>query len=80
VEDAEGIEHDGDGYAHARSEQLIEALCEGRTDEGEETGADLSYAVAKVEQAEREPGEDDAELQPAQEGALVGEEDLRAAR
>lgn len=41
-----------------------------------ETGADLADAVAKVEQADGEAAEDDGEVEPGEEGALVGEEDF----
>jgi hypothetical protein len=48
----------------------------GHGDEREEAGADAADAVAEVEQADGEAAEDDGEVEPAQEGALVGEEDL----
>ena len=48
----------------------------GHGDEGEAAGADLADAVAKVEQADGEAAEDDAEVEPREKGALVGEEDF----
>lgn len=56
---------DGEGVQHG-----------GHGDEGEAAGADLADAVAKVEQADGEAAENDAEIEPRQEGALVGEEDF----
>ena len=48
----------------------------GHCDEGEEAGRDLANLVAKVEQADGQTAEDDGEVQPAEECALVGEEDF----
>lgn len=45
-------------------------------DAGEEEGRDEGDAVAKVEHADGEGAEDDGEVEPRQEGPLVGEEDL----
>ena len=45
-------------------------------DEREDTRADLPDPVAKVEQSNGEATENDGEVEPAEEGALVGEEDL----
>jgi hypothetical protein len=45
-------------------------------DEREDARADLPDAVAKVEQPDGEPAQDDGEVEPAEERALVGEEDL----
>lgn len=43
---------------------------------GEEECGDEGGAVAKVEHAQREGAEDDGEVEPREEGALVCEEDL----
>jgi hypothetical protein len=48
----------------------------GHGNEGEEAGGDLADLVAKVQQADGEAAQDDGEVQPREEGALVGEEDL----
>ena len=56
------------------SEQGVEHGDHGH--EGEETGADPTDIVTKVEQADGETAQDDGEVQPAEEGAFVGEEDL----
>lgn len=45
-------------------------------DGGEEGGRDAADGVAEVEQADRQAAQDDGEVEPRQEGALVGEEDL----
>lgn len=45
-------------------------------DNGEEGGGDAADAVAEVEEADCEPAEDDGEVEPGEEGALVGEEDF----
>ena len=42
----------------------------------EKTGGDAADGVAEVEQADGEATEDDGEVEPGEEGALVGEEDL----
>ena len=43
----------------------------------EQRGADPGRGVgAEVEQADREAAEDDCEVEPGEEGALVGEEDF----
>jgi len=47
-----------------------------KRDESEEAGGDLAYAVAEVEQADGEAAEHDGEVEPGEEGALVGEEDF----
>ena len=57
-------------------------ICEKRIDhrhhghEGKQPGGDAAHAVAKVEQADGQPAEDDGEVEPGEEGALVGEEDF----
>lgn len=48
----------------------------GHGNEGEQAGGDLADLVAEVEQADGETAEDDGEVEPAEEGALVGEEDF----
>ena len=48
----------------------------GQRDEREEAGADLADAVTEVEQADGQATEDDGEVEPAEEGAFVGEEDF----
>ena len=45
-------------------------------DEGEDAGADAADAVAEVEQADGQAAEDHGEVEPAEEGALVGKEDF----
>lgn len=45
-------------------------------DKSEETSRDLTDPVAEVEETDGETAEDDGEVQPAEEGTLVGEEDL----
>ena len=45
-------------------------------DGGEEEGADLADAIAEVEQSDREAAKQDGEVEPAEESALVGEEDF----
>jgi hypothetical protein len=45
-------------------------------DDGEQAGADFPNLVAKVEQPDGEAAEDDGEVEPGEEGALVGEEDF----
>lgn len=42
----------------------------------EDGGGDLANAVAEVEEAHGEATEDDGEVEPGEEGTLVGEEDL----
>lgn len=50
----------------------------GHGDEGEQSRRDATGAVMpEVEQAHREPAEDDGEVQVREEGALVGEEYFR---
>jgi hypothetical protein len=44
--------------------------------EGKEAGGDFANFVAKVEQADCETAEDDGEVEPRKESALVGEEDF----
>jgi hypothetical protein len=48
----------------------------GHGDEGEDAGADLTHAVAKVEKTNGQAAEDDGEVEPAEEGSFVGEEDF----
>ena len=48
----------------------------GQRYEREQAGADLADAVAEVEQADGQAAEDDGEVEPGEEGALVGEEDF----
>lgn len=48
----------------------------GHGDQGKQRGADAADAVAKVQQADGQAAQDDGEVQPAQESALVREEDL----
>ena len=45
-------------------------------DAREEEGGDEGGPVAKVQHADGERAEDDGEVEPREEGALVGEEDL----
>jgi hypothetical protein len=45
-------------------------------DQGKEAGGDAANGVAEVEKADGEPAEDDGEVEPGEEGALVGEEDF----
>lgn len=46
-------------------------------DDGEEAGANAGSGIgAKVEQTDGEAAEDDGEVEPGEEGALVGEEDF----
>ncbi|KAF2405219.1 ornithine carbamoyltransferase [Trichodelitschia bisporula] len=45
-------------------------------DDGEDACADLADAVAEVEQADGEAAEDDGEVEPREEGALIGKEDF----
>lgn len=45
-------------------------------DEGEEAGGDATDGVAEVEEADGETAEDDGEVEPGEEGALIGEEDF----
>lgn len=46
------------------------------SDDGKQTSADLPNLVAEVEKADGEAAEDDGEVEPGEEGALVGEEDF----
>ena len=48
----------------------------GHGDEGEQPGGNLADAVAEVEKADGQPAQDHGEVQPGEEGALVGEEDF----
>lgn len=48
----------------------------GHGDEGEESGRDTANAVTKVEQANGETAKNDGEIEPREEGSLVGEKDL----
>lgn len=45
-------------------------------DEGEEPRAYPTDAVAKIEKADSQAAQDDGEVEPGEEGALIGEEDL----
>lgn len=45
-------------------------------DDGEQQGGDLGRGVAKVEHANSQRAEDDGKVEPGEEGALIGEEDL----
>jgi hypothetical protein len=44
--------------------------------QGKEAGGDATDGVAEVEEADGETAEDDGEVEPGEEGALVGEEDF----
>ena len=45
--------------------------------DGEKPGADAGGSIgAEVQQTDREATEDDGEVEPGEEGALIGEEDL----
>lgn len=46
-------------------------------DGGEQERGDEGRAVAEVQHADGERAQDDGEVQPREEGALVGEEDFR---
>ena len=48
----------------------------GEGNECEEASGDLADGVAEVEQSNGEAAEDDGEVEPAEEGAFVGEEDF----
>lgn len=48
----------------------------GHGDDGEEGGGDAADAVAEVEEADGEAAQDDGEVEPGEECALVGEEDF----
>jgi hypothetical protein len=55
--------------------------CEGvdhaeHSNNSEDSGANDSHAVAEVEQAHGQTTENHGEVQPAEEGTLVGEEDF----
>lgn len=41
-----------------------------------EAGGDATDGIAEVEQADGETAEDDGEVEPGEEGTLVGEEDF----
>ena len=45
-------------------------------DQSEKARRDLTNLVAEVEETDGETAEDDGEVQPAEKGALVGEEDF----
>jgi hypothetical protein len=45
-------------------------------DDGEEGGGDAADAVAEVQEADGQTAEDDSEIEPGEEGALVGEENF----
>lgn len=49
----------------------------GHGDEGEETGRNATDAVTEVQQADGQTAQDDGEVQPGEEGSLIGEEDFR---
>jgi hypothetical protein len=46
------------------------------SNEGEQASADFPDFVAEVEKADGEAAEYDGEVEPGEEGALVGEEDF----
>jgi hypothetical protein len=46
------------------------------SDDGEESGANLADLVAKVEEPDGQAAKDDGEVEPREEGALVGEENF----
>jgi hypothetical protein len=46
------------------------------SNEGKQAGADFPDFVAEVEKADGEAAEYDGEVEPGEEGALVGEEDF----
>ena len=46
------------------------------SNECEEACGDLADLVAEVEETDGETAEDDSEVEPGEEGSLVGEEDL----
>jgi len=48
----------------------------GHGNQSEQPGADLSDLVAEIEKADSETAEDDGEVEPGEEGALIGEEDF----
>ena len=56
------------------SDKCIEHRSHG--DEGEQPRAYPADAVAKIEKANSQTAQDDGEVEPGEEGALVGEEDL----
>lgn len=45
-------------------------------DDGEEGGGDATDTVTEVEEADGETAQDDGEVEPGEEGTLVGEEDF----
>jgi hypothetical protein len=56
------------------SDKRVDHGCQ--RDERKEARADLADAVAEVEEADGQAAEDDGEVEPGEEGALVGEEDF----
>jgi hypothetical protein len=48
----------------------------GHGNEGEKAGGNLANLVAEIEQPDGEAAQDNGEIEPREEGALVGEEDL----
>lgn len=46
------------------------------SDEGEEPRRDTADGISKVEKTDSQSAEDDGEVEPGEEGALVGEEDF----
>lgn len=48
----------------------------GHGDGGKQAGADATDAIAEVEEADGQAAEDDGEVEPREEGPLVGEEDF----
>ncbi len=48
----------------------------GHCDDCEEAGRDASDTVSEVEQSHCQSAEDDSEVEPGEEGSLVGEENL----
>lgn len=45
-------------------------------DDGKETGGDTTDAVTEVQETDGQTAQDDGEVEPGEEGPLVGEEDL----
>ena len=46
------------------------------SDECKQAGGDAADGVTEIEEADGETAEDDGEVEPGEEGTLVGEEDL----
>lgn len=45
-------------------------------DDGEQAGGDAADAVAEIQQTDGQAAQDDGEVEPREEGSLVGEEDF----